>query len=566
MTRIRFGRHVLDIDRGCLLDGDGEIALRPKTFAVLRFLIENNARLVSKEDLFTAVWSDLTVTDDVLVQSIGELRRALGEDGPRLIKTIPRRGYRFDAEVSPDVSIEEPAPPPLLLPQPPAPRTRRVGAALLIGLLLLTAGLVWAAIGPGGANPDSAASLRPGLADTGAEPTIAVLPFLNQGDDPEREYFANGLTQDIIAALGRFSKLTVMSWNSVRPYRGTPSSTGQIARDLAVRYQVEGTVRLAGERVRVSAQLVGADGRVLWSGRFDEALADVFLVQDAISSQVVGALAIRVTEAEQRRVFAKPTDSLAAYDLVLRARPALQRPSRTNNVEARALLRRAVDLDPRYAAAYASLAETYHIAVSMGWAESPRETLGRSEALANQAVGIDAADVRAHIILGRIHLFFQRYAEAKVEMDRAIAINPNDADALAGRGNALMWMGQTTAAIEELEAAQRIDPEMNAIDRFALSLGYYSQQRYQAAVEQAERNLRGTLDANFSRNVLAAAYAQSNRTEDAARVAAIIRRVDPTFEPGEFGTKFLNPADLAHLREGFRKAGLFAARDGAPAE
>ena len=151
-------------------------------------------------------------------------------------------------------------------------------------------------------------------------------------------------------------------------------------------------------------------------------------------------------------------------------------------------------------------------------------------------------------------------------MDRAIAINPNDADGLAGRGNALMWLGQTDAAIEELEAAQRIDPEMNAIDRFALSLGYYSKRRYQAAIDQAELNLRGTLDANFSRNVLAAAYAQSNRTEDALRIAAIIRRADPTFDPREFGNKFMNPADLEHLREGFRKAGLYSDKNGASAE
>jgi TolB-like protein len=399
-----------------------------------------------------------------------------------------------------------------------------------------------------------------------AEPRIAVLPFLNQSDDSEREYFADGLTQDIISALGRFPRLTVMSWNAVLPYSGKPASPGQIARDLAVRYEVEGTVRHTGDRVRVSAQLVATDGRVLWSARFDEALADVFALQDKITTQVVGALAIRVTQVEQRRVIVKPTESLEAYDYLLRARPALQSPTRANNAEARALLRHAIELDPHYAAAYSAIADTYHIVVSMGWAESPIETLGRAEAMARKAVSIDASDVRAHVILGRVHLFYQRYAEAKVEMDRAIEINPNDADGLAGRGNALMWMGQTDAAIETLEAAQRIDPEMNPIDRFALSLGYYSKRRYEAAIEQAELNLRGTADANYSRCVLAAAYAQDNRPEDAARVVAVIHRVDPTFEPEEFGRKFLNPADLEHLRVGFRKAGLYSDRAVLPHE
>ncbi len=164
--------------------------------------------------------------------------------------------------------------------------------------------------------------------------------------------------------------------------------------------------------------------------------------------------------------------------------------------------------------------------------------------------------MRARIILGRIHIFYQRYEQAKAEMDRAIAINPNDAHGLAGRGNILMWLGQTDAAIEALELAQRIDPELNAIDRFALSLAYYLKRRYDAAIEQAELNIRKSEGAHFSRVVLAAAYAQQNRSEDAARVVAMIRRMDPTFDPQTFGSKFLNPADLEHLRDGFRKAGL----------
>ncbi len=592
--RLRFDRYLLDLERGCLLLDGNEIVLRPKTFAVLHFLVENCARLISKDEIFAAVWPDLTVTDDALVQSVGELRRALGDDGPRLIKTVPRRGYRFEADVSAAASVDpphveaasvSPVPPDLAPPAAPVPAVRRgsifIGAgrarariggfAALALIVLLGVGLagsgIW--IGRNSSNaPGHADRLTPQSAELGAEPTIAVLPFLNQSDDPGREYFVDGLTQDIISALGRFSRLTVMSWNSVLPYNGKPASPGQIARDLAVRYQVEGTVRRVGERVRVSAQLVDAEGRVLWSARFDEAMEDVFTLQDKITTQVVGALAIRVTQAEQRRAIAKPTGSptgsLEAYDYVLRARPALQRPTRANNVEARALLRHAVQLDPNYAAAYAALAETYHIAVSMGWAESPAQTLGRAEEMANKAASIDASDVRAHIMLGRVHLFHQRYEQAKAEMDRAIAINPNDADGLAGRGNALLWMGQTDAAIEELEAAQRIDPEMNSIDRFALSLAYYSKRRYGAAIEQAELNLRGTADANFSRDVLAAAYAQNNRPEDASRIVAMIHRMDPAFDPAEFGSKFLNPADLEHLRDGFRKAGLFGEQAGLP--
>ena len=172
--------------------------------------------------------------------------------------------------------------------------------------------------------------------------------------------------------------------------------------------------------------------------------------------------------------------------------------------------------------------------------------------------------MRAHVTLGRIHIFYHRYDQAKAELERAISRNPNDAHALAGRGNVLMWLGQTDAAIEALERAQRIDPELNAIDRNALSLSYYLKGRYEKAIEQAELNLRGTAGANFSRIVLAAAYAQHNRIEDAARLTTVIRRTDPTFDPEAFGSKFRKPTDLQHLRDGFRKAGLLAEAVPAP--
>jgi tetratricopeptide (TPR) repeat protein len=182
--------------------------------------------------------------------------------------------------------------------------------------------------------------------------------------------------------------------------------------------------------------------------------------------------------------------------------------------------------------------------------------------MANKSLSIDDTEVRARVVLGRIDIFYHRYEQAQVEMDRAIAINPNDAHGLAGRGNALMWLGQIDAAIEALEQAQRIDPELNPMDRFALSLAYYLKRRYDAAIDQAELNLRQTPGANFSRIVLAAAYAQDNQIAAAARVVTEVRHLDPTFDPQEYGTKFLNPIDLENLRDGLRKAGLFPAAAG----
>lgn len=196
----------------------------------------------------------------------------------------------------------------------------------------------------------------------------------------------------------------------------------------------------------------------------------------------------------------------------------------------------------------------------MGWAESPDEYWKRVEKHANDALRLDESDVRARILLARSFIAYNRYDEAQSQIDRAIAINPNDADALAGRGNILVWSGKTDDAIKSLELAQRIDPELNAFDRFALSLAYYLKGRYLNSIEQAELNQRKNSDARFNQVILAAAYAQANRKEDAARLVENIRRTDPTFEAATFGNKFLNPQDLERLREGLRKAGLNAAR------
>jgi adenylate cyclase len=574
-NRLSFDRYVLDLDRGCLLLDGSEIALRPKTFSVLQYLVENRGRLLSKDDIFAAVWPNLSVTDDTLVQSIVELRRALGSDGPRLVKTIPRRGYRFE---SASAAAGSPPPTDALAPATlPADRQKRGSDVLRLArsaltrvvaegrrnmavsgvvMVLLVGGAVLAGLAEWRASKGTHAGAQSSKAGEEERPAIAILPFVNQNPERAREFFANGLTQDVIGALGRFSSLTVMSWNAVLPFKDKPAGATEIARSLGVRYQVEGSVLQAGERVRVTAQLVNADGRVLWSARFDEALADLFALQETIATQVAGALAIRVGQVEQRRVFAKPTANLQAYDYVLRARPALQRPTRANIVEARALIRKAIELDPNYAAAYSALAETYFSATSMGWAEAPLEVLARAAEMADKALSLDDTDVRAHVILGRIHIFHQRYEQAKAEMETAIAINPSDANGLAGRGNILMWLGQTDAAIQSLELAQRIDPDLNAMDRFALSLAYYLRERYAASIEQAEVNLRENAGANFSRIVLAAAYAQRQQADEVARVVASIRRLDPTFDAGNFGSKFLNPADLEHLRDGLRKAGL----------
>jgi TolB-like protein/DNA-binding winged helix-turn-helix (wHTH) protein len=549
--RFRFDRFVLDLERGSLVHDGSEVMLRPKAFVVLHHLVTHPQRLVSKDELFAVAWPDVVVTDDALVQVMGEVRRALGEDGPQLIRTVPRRGYRFEATVvaeGPDQAPEGPADPPphdhgdttpIAAPQP-----RRALAA--------GAGLVALAIGAGWMlRPRPPAPLN-----GPAQPIVAILPFTGQGEDGTPTHLGDGVTQDLIAALGRFSALTVMSWNAVLPWRDRPASPGDVAARLGARYQVEGSIRVAAGRVRIAAQLVDTNGRVLWTGRYEDAMAGLFSLEDRITTEIAGALAIRVTQAEQRRVNAKPPDSLEAYDYVLRARQLLQNPSRAGLAEARTLLRRAIEADPGYPAAHAALAEADYVAVSWGWAESPATALARAEALATRALRLNESELRARIVLGRIQLAQDRTEQARAEMERAVASNPSDAHGLGGLGNALMWLGQPEAAIAALERAQRIDPDLSPMDRFALAMAYYLTHRYDAAIDQGVANLRASPESVFNHVLLAAAYRQAGRAVEADQTIAAIRRVYPAFDPEVFGTKLRRTQDLEHVRDGLRGDGF----------
>jgi adenylate cyclase len=551
-ARLRFDRFVLDLERGCLLSDGAEVALRPKTFGVLRYLAENPGRLVSKEDLFAAVWPQLVVTDDTLVQSIGELRRALGDDGARLIKTLPRRGYRFDAAVSPVDDASQ-----LATARVSPSRTARPNRRRNISIAALALGVLLAVLYLGFASDWR----MPGTAVTserapGAKATIAILPLRIEGNDATHDYFAEGLTQDIINAMGRFPELTVMSWNAVYPYKREPAAPSRVARDLGVQYQVEGSVLRTAERIRVNARLVDDKGRVHWTGRVDERVEDLFALQDRITRDIAGALAVNVTRIEAKRAASKSPQSLEAYDYVLRARSLVQRPTRAGSVEARELLRRAIEIDPSSAPAHAVLGHTHYLAVAMGWSQSPAQSLARAEEEARQALALDPGQTRAYVTLAHVHLLHNRHAEAAEELQRALAINPSDAYALAGRGNVLMWIGETRTAIENLEHALRIDPSLDAIDRIALGIAYYLDGRYDRSIEQLETNLRAGTGANPTRVMLAAAYARQGRDEDAAKMAATVRVSDPTFDPATFGSKLRNPEHLEALRAGLRKAGL----------
>ena len=438
------------------------------------------------------------------------------------------------------------------------------GAAVMLLAGALTVWLGWPATQRGDrAEPSSlteagtTGDLAKANSELASTPTIAVLPFDNQGGDPEQDYFSEGITEDIISALGRFSSLLVMSWDAVAPYKGETVTPEQLTQDLNVRYVVDGSVRRAGDQLRITTRRADAKrGVLLWSERYDRAVDDVFAVQDDITRQVVSALAIRVTYLEQKRAFGKPTDNLNAYDYYLRARQHFRQFARSANLLAREQLEKAIELDPDYADAYAALAWTQTKSAEMGWTEWPDRALERAHDLAQAAVRLDPSNQLAHILLAIVYTYHHNYDLALEELDRAIEANPNHAGNHAERGWVLLLGGRSRDAITALEEALRFDPSPTPNTFSNLAMAYYLRGRYDDAVAILEGAV-GRHPHHVPLHIaLAASYAEAGRTDDAVRSAAEVRRLHPFFEADLYGEAFRDPAERDRIRASLRKAGL----------
>jgi len=389
--------------------------------------------------------------------------------------------------------------------------------------------------------------------------TIAVLPFANQSGDPRRDYFSDGVTEDIINALGRFSAFRVSARNAVQPYKGKGATPEQVSRDLGVRYLVQGSVREADGRVRVGVELSDAmKGTLLWSERYEGAGKEVFDIQDRIVRDIAGALAGKLAVLELQRATAKPPESMEAYDLVLRARELVGRFERVTNREARALAQQAIRLSPNYAEAHVVLAEADYFRAVSGWVEDPAEALRRAEESAKRALALNdpGAGARAHGILGTVYTFTGKFDAALAETDKAIQLNPSDARARSLRGGVLLWLGRLEESIASSEASRRYDPSLSSDAGFNLAFAYYLAGRYREAAEVADAAALRTPDVVFLEAVRAAAHGQLGEKEQARRAAENVRRADPFFSIERFGTRLVNPAHQKLTQDGLRKAGL----------
>lgn len=387
--------------------------------------------------------------------------------------------------------------------------------------------------------------------------SIAVLPFENLSGDASQDYFADGLTEDMTLALGRFSDLAVIGRDAVQKYKGSPPKPGELSRTLNIRYVLQGSVRKSGDRVRVTAILSDTTSGVqLWSDRYDGQLKDVFAVQDDVTQKVIGAMAIKLSDIELQRSLAKPPEKLQAYDYLLRGRDYLRRNTRADNREARNLFEQAIALDPGYASAYAALAETRLTAAESGWVDLVGAALDQAEGLARKALELDSNNAQAHAVLGDIYLNREKYDLARAEDDEAIALNPNDAHSHAARGGVLLFSGEAEEAVKSLEVAMRLDPSMESTDAYLIGWAYYLMRRYADAAHVMERSLPKNPDDYFTHAALAATYAQLGRAEDAARAAQETLTAYPFFSVDIFVYQFYRTSDRAAIADGLHKAGL----------
>lgn len=392
--------------------------------------------------------------------------------------------------------------------------------------------------------------------ETSGPPTIAVMPFANLSGDSKQDYFSDGITQDIIAALGRFSNLSVLASSATAKFKGSNADAAELKDKLGARYVVIGSIRRGGNRVRVTADLTDADKNLhLWSRQFDGDVSDILAVQDEITRDVVGALAIKLSRVEQDRAFAKKTDRPDAYDYYLHARARLAIGQRAANIEARELLEEALAIDPRYAAATAWLGQTYANEAASGWTEFAVDALNRAEELGRQALSLAPELAEGYQLLAFVEQARGKYDDAIMEAKHAVEINPSDAYGYATLGTAMMWTGDADGAIAALERAKIFDPTLQWDYLAPLGFAYYLAGRYQDAIGILNPIAETASDYGIYA-FLAAAYAELGRAADAEHAATKVKSLWPFFRIAVFIDQWKDKKSRNLIADGLSKAGL----------
>ncbi len=520
-----FDNHTLDTDRRELRRGAEPIAVEPQVFDLLVYLVRNCDRVVSKDDLVASIWGGRIVSESTLTSRINAARKAVGDSGKnqQIIRTISRRGLRFVGAVRAQPDNHDPAP-------AEVPVLEEIHAPPRAALPL----------------PD--------------RPAIAVLPFTNMSDDPEQEYFSDGISEDLITALSKLRWFFVVARNSSFTYKGKAVHLKQIADELGVGYVVEGSVRKGGDRVRITVQLNDVvTGSHIWAERYDRDLADVFAVQDEITEAIVAAIEPQIYAAENFRARRKPPNSLDAWGLVMRALSHYWRVTRQDNIAAQALLEKAIAIDPNYGQAFGVLATSHSFCAHMGW-EEMATTVPIAERAALAAVGADSEDPWAHHAMAGVHLARRRFDDSLSEFELALRLNPNFSLAQGYYGLALAYCARWEEAHAAARRALRLSPRdpLSAIYYGVAAYARFGSCNYEEAMRLSREAIRQRGDFVGALRVLTAAAGMAGQAEVARLALQELRRAQPNVSLAWIANQmpWRYTADCDHYLQGLRGAGL----------
>jgi TolB-like protein len=506
--RVTFGPFQLDLERRTLIHNHLPLKLGSRALDVLCVLASAGGEVVSKEQLMTQVWPDLVVEENNLQVHISAVRKALeeGSGGDSFVVTVPGRGYR------------------------------------LIGL-------------------QSVGAVEPQSTDNAARPTvpgtsIAILPFSNISGDAEQDYFADGIVEDIITGLSRISWLFVIARNSSFVFRDKDPDLRRTGRDLGCRYLVQGSVRKAGNRIRITAQLVESENGVcLWAERYDRLLDDIFVVQDDIAMNLIGVIEPNLRKIEIERVRRKRPESLDAYDLVLRALSIMGNFMPAGADQAIPLLQKAVKLEPDYAAAHAYLARCFHFRYSRGGLRQADREVSVHHARAALRGGDDATALATAALV--IWFDDNDVATAVDVFERALAISSSNVVALGNSAFAYAWMGKTVLAIERARLALRLSPFDTLLPYLALAIAEYSDGRYREALDAARRAVESNPQFSVPRILLTVALVRLDRLDEARAEANQLLVLDPGFTMQAWAaTVGKNPEVFERFADAWKKLGM----------
>jgi TolB-like protein/cytochrome c-type biogenesis protein CcmH/NrfG len=510
---------VLDTGRRELRRGADLVAVEPQVFDLLVYLIQNRERVVSKDDLLACVWHGRIVSESALGARINAARAALGDSGEaqRFIRTLHRRGLRFVGAVRED--------------------HRRTETSSAIG--------------------EDIARSAPSLPDG---PSLAVLPFANMTDDPDQAHFADGVSEDLITGLARIRWLFVIARNSSFVYRQRAVDVREVSRELGVRYVLEGSVRRAGSRLRISAQLIDAvTGRHHWAERYDRELGDIFVVQDEITRSVAAAIEPELMAAEGVRALSRAAGNLSAWELVARAQTHFWRMSRPDHEAAVAVLEQAVETFPDDARATSMLGFRLVFGAHMGWVDRNRGLLVGGQ-LAAHAIALDDKDPWGHTAFGYWAMMERRTEESIAAFRRAVSLNPNSAAAHGYLGHVFAFAGQDREAMEHLEFAMRLsplDPEM-AFFLGGIAVAHYTADRFVEAIHYTTQALRLRPRFQGAQRLRCASLAQAGEVDEAKSLFATLIQEQPQLSVDwiRASVPYQTPQLMERFLEGMRKAGL----------